>query len=89
MTNSDYANDLALLANTLFQAESLLHNLSKHQLLLIQINQISLDVSTFTGTPLKLEYLFAYLGINVLSTDNDVNIRLVKAWKALDRLMII
>ena len=30
-----------------------------------------------------------YLGSNVSSTVNDINLRLVKAWTAIDRLLII
>ena len=32
---------------------------------------------------------FSYLGSSVSSTENDINMRLVKAWTAIDRLKII
>ena len=34
-------------------------------------------------------YLFAYLGSSVSFTENEINVRLAKAWTAIDRLSII
>ena len=47
------------------------------------------DISTLDGTSLKLVDKFTYLGSSVLSTENDVDTRLMKAWTAIDRLSII
>ena len=41
------------------------------------------------GKPLKLVDHFIYLGSNISSTENDVNIYLGKAWIDLDRLLTI
>ena len=46
-------------------------------------------ISTLDGTPLKLIDKFTYQGSSVESTEKDVNMRLTKAWTAIDRLSII
>ena len=38
-------------------------------------------ISTLNGKPLKFVDQFTYLGSNISSTENDVNISLVKAWR--------
>ena len=47
------------------------------------------DVSTLNDSSLKLVDKFPYLGSCFLSTDNDINMQLAKAWTAVDRLSII
>ena len=47
------------------------------------------DIFTLDGTPLKLVVKFTYLGSNVSSTEKDINMRLTKAWTAINRLSII
>ena len=47
------------------------------------------DISTLDGTPLKLVDKFTYLGSRVSSTEKDINTRLMKAWTAINRLLII
>ena len=47
------------------------------------------DISTLDGTPLKLVDRFTYLGSSVTSTKNDIDMRLTKAWTAINRLSII
>ena len=47
------------------------------------------DISTLDGTPLKLVNKFTYLGSSVESTEKDIDTRLTKAWKAINRLLII
>ena len=47
------------------------------------------DISTLDGTPLKLVDKFTYLGSSVASTEKDIDMRLTKAWTAIDRLSII
>ena len=47
------------------------------------------DISTLDGTPLKLVNKFTYLESSVVSTENDIDTRLTKAWKAINRLSII
>ena len=47
------------------------------------------DISTLEGTPLKLVDKFTYLGSSVESTEKDIEMRLTKAWTAINRLSII
>ena len=46
-------------------------------------------IFTLSGEHLRLEDKFMYFGSSVSSTESDVNICLVKAWTAFDRLSII
>ena len=99
ITDADYADDIAILANTPNQAETLLHNLERaaagiglhvnaHKTEYMCYNQIG-DITTLDGTPLKLVDKFTYLGSSVSPTENDIDTRLTKAWTAIDRLSII
>ena len=99
ITDADYADDIALLANTPNQAETLLHSLERatagiglhvnaHKTEYMCYNQTG-DISTVDGTSLKLEDKFTYLGSSVSSTEKDIDTRLTKAWTAIDRLAII
>ena len=47
------------------------------------------DISTLEGTYLKLVDKFTYLGSSVSSTKKDIDMRLTKAWTAIDNLSII
>ena len=47
------------------------------------------DISTLEGTSLKLVNKFTYLGSSVSSTEKDIDMRLTKAWTAIDKLSII
>ena len=47
------------------------------------------DISTLSGTFLKLVDKFTYLGSSVSSTEKDTDMRLTKAWTAIDRLSVI
>ena len=93
--NMDYAEDIVLLANMPAQAKILewtaggigLHvNADKTEYMCF--NQRG-NISTLKGGPLKLVDKFTYLGSSVSSTENDINMRLARAWKAIDRLSII
>ena len=99
ITDADYADDIAILANTPDQAETLLHSLERaaasigiyvnaHKTEYMCYNQTG-DISTLEGTPLKLVDKFTYLGSSVESTEKDIETRLAKAWKAINRLSII
>ena len=98
MTDSVYEDYIALQANTLSQAESLLHSLEQatgSSGFYVNVNKTEFmnfkqegGLSTASGKPLKLEDKFVYLGSNISSTENYVNIRLVKAWTAIDRLSV-
>ena len=74
-TDVDYADDIALLANTLNQAETLLHSLERavagiglhvnaHKTKYMYYNQKG-DISTLDGTSQKLIDKFTYLGSSV------------------------
>ena len=97
ITDANYTNDIALLANTPVQAETLLHSLAwvaggiglhvnADKMEYMCFNQRG-DISTLKAGPLKLVNKFTYLGSSVSST--DINMRLAKAWTAIDRLSVI
>ena len=99
ITDADYADDIAILANTPDQAETLLHSLERaaasiglyvnaHKTEYMCYNQTG-DISTLERTPLKLVDKFTYLGSSVESTEKDIETRLTKAWTAINRLSII
>ena len=99
ITNADYTNDIALLANAPTQAETHLHSLEQatvgislhvnaHKTEYTCFNQTG-DISTLNGSSLKLVDKFTYLGSSVLSTETDINTWLAKAWTAIDRLLVI
>ena len=99
ITDADNADDIALLANTPNQAETLLHSLERavtgiglhvkaHKTEYMCYNQTG-DISTLKGTALKLVYKFTNLGSSVSSTEKDIDTQLTKAWTAIDRLSIL
>ena len=91
ITNTDYADDIALLANTPTQAETLLlyhleraavcigHYINANKTKYKCFNQRG-DISTLNGISLKLVDQFTNLGSSVSSTE---------AWAAIDRLSVI
>ena len=92
ITDTDYANDIAILANAPAQAETLLHNLEQaaegigfhvnaHKTEYTCFNQIG-DIFTLNGITLKLVGKFTYLGSSVSSTETDIDTRLAKTWTA-------
>ena len=99
ITNADYADDIAILANTLNHAETLLHSLERaaagiglhvnaHKTEYMCFNQAG-DISTLEGTSFKLVDKFTNIGRSVSSTEKDIVTRLTKAWTAIDKLSII
>ena len=99
ITDADYADDIAILANAPDQSETLLHSLERaatgiglyvnaHKTEYMCYNQTG-DISTLDGTPLKLVDKFTYLGSSVASTEKDIDTRLTKPWTAINRLSII
>jgi len=99
VTDADYADDLALLADTPAQAESLLHSLeeaAKDIGLYVNSGKTEFmsfkkkgNISTLDGKPLKSVEQFTYLGSNISSTESDVNTRIAKAWSATNKLSVI
>ena len=99
ITDADYADDIAILANTSNQAETLLHSLERaaagiglhvnaHKTECMCYNQTG-DISTLDGISLKLVDKFTYLGSSVSSTEKDIDTRLTKSWRAIYSLLII
>ena len=99
ITDANYTDDIALLANTPAQAETQLHSLEQaaaciglyvnaHMMEYMYFNQRG-DISTLNGSSLKLVDKFTYLGSSVSSTETDINTELAKAWAAIDRLLVI
>ena len=89
ITDADYADDIAILANTPDQDKKLLHGLERaaaciglhvnaHKTEYMCFNQTG-DISTLDGTSLKLGDKFTYLGSSVSSTEKDIDTQLTKA----------
>ena len=99
ITDADYAGNIALLANTPAQAETLLRALEQAAAGIgFHVNADKTkymcfyqrgDISILNGSSLKLVDKFTYLGGSVSSTEKDVNTRLAKAWTVIDRLSVI
>ena len=99
ITDADYADDIAILANIHVRAETLLHSLKRaaagislhvnaHKTEYMCYNQTG-DISTLDRTSLKLVDKFTYLGSSASSTEKDIDTRLTRVWTAIDRLSII
>ena len=99
ITDADYADDIALLANAPAQAETLLHSLDRaavgidfhvnaHKTEYMCFNQTG-DISTLNGSSLKLVDKFTYLRGCVSSTPTDINTLLAKAWTTIHSLSVI
>ena len=99
ITDADYTDDIAILANTPNQAKTLLHSLERaaagiglhvnaHKTEYMCYNQTG-DITTLDGTSLKLVGKFTYLGSSISSTEKDIDTWLTKAWTAINRLSII
>ena len=88
ITDADYADDIAILANTPNQAAGIGLHVNAHKTEYSCFNQTG-DISTLEGTSLKLVDKFTYLGSSVSSTEKDIDTRLTKPWTAIDKLSII
>ena len=99
ITDADYADDIAILANTPNQTETVLHSLERtatgiglhvnaHKTEYMCFNQTG-DISALEGTFLKLVDKFTNLGSSISSTEKDIDTRLTKAWTAIDKLSIV
>ena len=96
ITDVDYADDLAVVANTIDEATILLHSLeASAKEIGLHINAkktefISLNttgnITSLDGKDIKQVTEFTYLGSNIKSTDKDIKIRKGKAWSALNKL---
>ena len=83
ITDANYTNDIALLANAPTQAGTLLHSLEQaaagiglhvnvHKMEYMCFNQTG-DISTLNSSSLKLVDKFTYLGSSVSSTETNIN----------------
>ena len=99
ITDADYVDDIALLANIPAQAETQLHSLERaacgsglsfnaDKTEYVCFNQRG-DISTVKGGLLKLVEKFTYLGSSVSSAEKDINTRLAEAWTVINRLSVI
>ena len=99
ITDADYTDDIGILANTPNQVKTLLHRLEEaaagiglyvnaHKTEYMCFNHTG-NISTLDGSSLKLLDKFTYLGSSVSSTEKDIDMRLMKAWTAIDKLSII
>ena len=96
ITDADYADDIALLANTPAQAKTLLHRLEQaagNIGLYVKADKIEYmcfnqrcNISTLKGVSLKLVNKFTHLGSSVSSTETDINMWLAKVWTVINRL---
>ena len=99
ITDTDYADDIALLANTPTQAEFLLHSLEWAAVGIgLHVNADKTEymcfhqrgeISTLNSSSLKLVDKFTSLWSSVTLTEKDINTRLAKAWKNNDSLSVI
>ena len=97
--DTDYAEDIVLLANAPTQAEYLLCCLEQAASGIdLHVNADKMEYICFNqkgyasflnGGSLKLVGKFTYFGSSVSSTENDINMCLAKVWAAIDRLLII
>ena len=99
VTDANYADDIALLANTPNQAGTRRHSLERAATGIgLHVSALKTEymcynrtgnISTLDRTSLKPVDKFSYLGSSVSSTEKDIDTRLTKAWTAIDRLSII
>ena len=89
ITDADYADDIAILANAPAQAETLLQSMERaaagigphvnaYKTEYMCFNQPG-DISTLGDSSLKLVDSFTYLGSSVSSTEKNIDMRLTKA----------
>ena len=98
ITNADYADDMALLANVPTPVESLLNSLewtaggiSLHvnadKMEYMCFNQKG-DIFTLNGGSLKLMDKFMYLRSSISSTENDINMRMNCYWQVFTHMEV-
>ena len=96
-TDTDYTDDIALLANSPTQVKSLIHRLKwAAGSIGLHVNADKTEymcfnqrghISTLKGGPLKLVDKFTYLESSVSSTENDINRWLAKVLTAIQCLL--
>ena len=99
VTDLDFADDLALLSNTIQDAQSLLHDLevaaekvglfmnaSKTEFMTINIDPEEASIKANNGDPLEHVQDFKYLGSYIADSRKDFNTRKGMAWTACIKL---
>ena len=99
ITDVDYADDLAVLTNNIQDAMKLLHkieeaaseiglyiNAKKTEYIIINIENNTFEIRDLNGNLLKVVEDFKYLGSYIASTERDIEIKIGKAWGALNQL---
>ena len=100
ITDADYTDDIAILANAPAQTETLLHSLEQAStghwppwqcthMCGTYVLKSKGDISTLNGSSLKLVDKFTYLGSSISSTKTDTDMWLTKTWTAINRLVVI
>ena len=101
ITDADYADDLAVLADYLKDATSLLHSVettareiglyvNADKTEFICLNQDTSDgMKSLNGKKISQVDNFKYVGSCIVSTEHDIDIRLKKAWGALNGMSVI
>ena len=100
VTDIDYADNIALLSDSIDKAEKLLHNVEMAAKLIgLHINEKKTQYMTFNQNPSKLTTInkkcikltndFPYLGSWIYSNEKDIDVRIGKAWVALQKLNTI
>ena len=99
ITNANNADNIELLTATHAQAEFLQNSLERAVAgigLYVNADKMEYmcfnkrgDISTLNGSSLKLVDNFTNLGSSMSLTENEINMRLAKAWTAIDWLMVL
>ena len=100
ITDADYADDIALLSDSIEKAELLLHrveeaakqiglHINEDKTEFMAFNQPHAELQTTEEKPLKCTDDFVYLGSWIKSSKKDIDVRIGKAWTALRKLNII
>ena len=99
ITDADYTDNIALLANAPAQAETLQHSLEQaaagiglhvntHKMEYMCFNQTG-DISTLNSSSLKLVDKFTSLGSSISSAETNINTWLAMEWTAINRQSVI
>ena len=100
ITDIDYADDIAVTADTIKDAEKMLHQIEEaaediglkinsDKTEFMSLNSKSDNMISRNGNSIKNVDNFKYLGSYIANTENDINTRIAKAWAALNSMNIL
>ena len=100
ITDIDYADDIAVTADTIKDAEKMLHQIEEaaediglkinsDKTEYMSLNSKSDNMISRNGNSIKNVDNFKYLGSYIANTENDINTRIAKAWAALNSMNIL